>query len=229
LGDYEHALAVLENASKLHPENEGLYAWSLIAAEGKGGPEEVDKVWLRRSYKTADHVRDPWLVDRLMEIAQEANRRGMRYRALSQYSRVFGVTDAYHADDAYDQFDPTIASRPSDSTALNALRRVFEIYRQLPLKPLPPQAAIDFARQAETDVQNKNYIAARNHYFQAMLIAPWWPELHYNLGLVQWAGENSSSARKEMNLYLYLAPQGTYAHDARQKASEFDVRYKVKP
>jgi tetratricopeptide (TPR) repeat protein len=229
LGDYEHAEAVFEEASKLHPENEELYARSLIAAEAKGGPEEVDTVWQRRSYMTQDHVRDSWLVDQLMEVAEEADRRGMRYRSLSQYSRVFGLTDSYHAKVAYDQFDPSTGSRSSDSTALKALRRVFETYAQLPLKPAPPRAASDFERQGEADVRNQNYMAARNHYFEAMLVAPWWPELHYNLGLVQWAGGNSSEALREMNLYLYLAPQGQYANDARRKATEFNVRYKVKP
>jgi tetratricopeptide (TPR) repeat protein len=32
LGNYEHAESVFEAANKLHPENEELYAWSLIAA-----------------------------------------------------------------------------------------------------------------------------------------------------------------------------------------------------
>jgi hypothetical protein len=113
----------------------------------------------------------------------------MNYTALFQYSRVFGAGTEffdYEVITCGNISAPPLRTQAAlrQSSTFRAFDRAFALYRQLPLKPTPPQEALDIARQAEIDVRQQNLRAALDHYFQAIQIAPWWAEAHFNLALV---------------------------------------------
>ena len=95
-------------------------------------------------------------------------------------------------------------------------------YRAQAVKPQLPEDARRFKVQAEGAVRDKDFIGAAVLYDQALGIAPWWPEGHFNRALVLAGTDEFSDAIVEMKRYLTLVPDATDARAAQDKIYEWE-------
>lgn len=79
-------------------------------------------------------------------------------------------------------------------------------------KPVLSEEVRRLVVQAEFAVEKKQYGQAIDRYEEALNIAPWWAEGHFNRALLLGEAEQFDEAVSEMKKYLALEP---YAKDAR--------------
>ncbi len=72
-------------------------------------------------------------------------------------------------------------------------------------------------------VQEKQPEKAIALYGKALNIAPWWPEGHYQLGLLLGEARKYGDATQQMKRYLQLAPGGSDARAAQDKIYQWEV------
>lgn len=90
-------------------------------------------------------------------------------------------------------------------------------YRALAVKPALPEKARRFKVQAEEAVKDKRFERAIERYGQALAIAPWWPEGHFNRALILGETRRYTEAIREMRRYLTLVPNAADARKAQDK------------
>jgi tetratricopeptide (TPR) repeat protein len=90
-------------------------------------------------------------------------------------------------------------------------------YYAMSPKPQLPEEARRFKVQAEAYVSSKRFMDAVENYERANVIAPWWPEGHFNRALILGEMQNFDSAMAEMKRYLILNPDAPDARQAQDK------------
>ena len=85
------------------------------------------------------------------------------------------------------------------------------------------EEAYKYKVQAEFMVQEKQPGRAIELYGKALNIAPWWPEGHFQLGLLLGEGKKYPEAAQEMKRYLQLEPQGADARVAQDKIYQWEL------
>lgn len=90
-------------------------------------------------------------------------------------------------------------------------------------KPVLSEEAHKYKVQAEFMVQEKQPDKAIVLYGKALNVAPWWPEGHYQLGLLLGEAKKYRDAMQEMKHYLLLAPEGADARAAQDKIYQWEV------
>lgn len=90
-------------------------------------------------------------------------------------------------------------------------------FRSASTKPSIPENAHMYKLQAEDAIRNKEFEEAAYRYCEALNIAPWWPQAHFNRALVLAEINEFSSAAKEMKRYLALAPDAPDASEAQKQ------------
>ena len=106
--------------------------------------------------------------------------------------------------------------------------KVVTDYRQASLKPELPEEARKYKIQAELAIKEKRFSDSVDRYSQAIHIAPWWPEGHFNRALVLGELKRYGEAIAEMNRYLQLTPDASDARAARDKVYEWEDARKAK-
>lgn len=100
-------------------------------------------------------------------------------------------------------------------------------YRSAAVKPELPESARKYKVQADSAVRDKDFAGAVNLYGQALKIAPWWPEGHFNRALVFGEMKEYDVAIIEMNRYLALVPYAANARAAQDKIYDWE-RFETK-
>lgn len=95
-------------------------------------------------------------------------------------------------------------------------------YRAASPKPALPEAARRFKVQAEGAVNDKQFENAADYYEQAIEVAPWWPEGHFNRALVLGETKEFDLAILEMKRYLALVPDAPDARAAQDKIYDWE-------
>jgi tetratricopeptide (TPR) repeat protein len=111
--------------------------------------------------------------------------------------------------------------------ALHGLREfetVARQYRESQQKPSLPEEALKFKAQAEFALKQKRFADATDLYANALNISPWWPDGHFNRGLILGMGELSryTEAIIEMKKYLMLVPNAPNARSAQDKIYQWE-------
>lgn len=119
---------------------------------------------------------------------------------------------------------PGYAEKGSDP-----FQEIVSQYRAANPKPVMPELARKFKVQADFATQEKRYDKAIELYGQALEIAPWWPEGHYNLALVLGDTKKYKLALLEMNRYLLLAPDAPEARAAQDKIYQWESVAEMEP
>lgn len=101
-------------------------------------------------------------------------------------------------------------------------RKVVSDYHTANRKPELSEEARKYRIQAELAVKDKRFDDAADRYSQALLIAPWWPEGHFNRALIFGELKRYGEAITEMNRYLQLTPAAPDARAARDKIYEWE-------
>lgn len=216
-GDYGGAAAVFEKGTRAFPSDQGLYEWLLVAAFASGGLGEAEAVWSRRPGQAERRLTERerrleiiGIVDAgLADLGARAERHNMLYAALDHYSRAHAAAAAIKGH----------AREWSRTVRAEYFAKIVPIYRRLPLKPIPAPEAARHARAAERSVDHGDLRAASEQYRKALDLAPWWPEGHYNLGLVIGL---SGLGRRELEASIELAPDGPLTAQARQRLATWN-------
>ncbi len=111
-------------------------------------------------------------------------------------------------------YDITVAKK-----ALDAVKDM----KQLP--PVPEEAKKSMARgiaAVKIAKAQGDYEAAAAEFKQGIQKAPWWPDLYYNLGLVEEKLKHYYDAKDLINLYISNIPEGPDAEKAKSKVYEID-------
>jgi formylglycine-generating enzyme required for sulfatase activity len=107
--------------------------------------------------------------------------------------------------------------------ANDAFQDVVAKYKAAKPKPELSEEARKYKVQAEFMVQEKQLDKAVALYGKALDIAPWWPEGHYQLGLILGETKKYRDAMREMQRYLLLAPDGADARVAQDKLYQWEM------
>lgn len=95
-------------------------------------------------------------------------------------------------------------------------------YRTLPVKPALPAEARKYQVQAEAAINRKSFAEAADRYRDALKVAPWWPEGHFNRALILGETGVYRNAIGEMRKYLMLVPGAEDAQAGRDKIYEWE-------
>lgn len=112
-------------------------------------------------------------------------------------------------------------SRAMDDGALH-FDATAQAYRDATTKPALPEAARRFKVQAEGAINDKDFNAAADYYEQALSVAPWWPQGHFNRALVLSETGEFQDAIVEMKRYLALVPDAPDARAAQDKIYDWE-------
>lgn len=95
-------------------------------------------------------------------------------------------------------------------------------YREATTKPVLTEDVRRFKVQAEGAVNDKAFNDAADFYAQALGVAPWWPEGHFNLALILGETGDYESAIIEMKHYLLLVPNAPDARAVQDKIYDWE-------
>lgn len=99
-------------------------------------------------------------------------------------------------------------------------------YRAVAVKPALPEEARKFKVQAEFALNKKEFEKAAELYKEALDIAPWWPEGHFNRALMLGELSRYRDAIREMKRYLALVPDAPNARAAQDKIYQWEGEMK---
>jgi tetratricopeptide (TPR) repeat protein len=91
-----------------------------------------------------------------------------------------------------------------------------------PIKTTLSEEARRYKIQAESAIRDKNYDEAADLYREALNIAPWWAEGHFNRALMMSEIGEFDTAILEMKRYLQLDPGATDARAAQDKIYDWE-------
>jgi tetratricopeptide (TPR) repeat protein len=97
-----------------------------------------------------------------------------------------------------------------------------KVYREASPKPVLPETAHRFKVQAEGAVNDKQFADAADYYEQAIEVAPWWPEGHFNRALVLGEIKEYQQAIIEMKRYILLVPNAPDARAVQDKIYDWE-------
>lgn len=103
-----------------------------------------------------------------------------------------------------------------------AFEETVQNYRNATIKPQLPEDAVRYKVKAELAVRQKRFEEAADLYGQALGIAPWWPQGHYNRGLILGEMGSHEEAVAELKRYLTLEPDAVNARAVQLKIYEWD-------
>lgn len=146
--------------------------------------------------------------------------------AYAQKKDSFEDAVGYAANYAYNAFAPGTELYKQfiglKKNKTSSFEEVAKNYRELKVKPELSEEARKFKVQAESAVKRKEFEIADARYAEALKIAPWWPQGHFNRALILSETERYQSAIDEMNKYLLLVPEAPDARSARDKIYEWE-------
>lgn len=101
---------------------------------------------------------------------------------------------------------------------------VVQQYRSADPKPAVSEDMRRYEIQAEAAVQGKQFEQAADLYDQALAIAPWWPQAHFNRALILESLGEYDLAIDEMRRYLKLEPDAPNARAAQDKIYAWELK-----
>jgi tetratricopeptide (TPR) repeat protein len=242
LGDYQDAYHAFDQAHAVAPLDSNIRRWRIAAAFGLGG-------WkMALDTLIATPPLDPtprnfneqrWMTyDIVYGVIKDADNRaqsvGLRYPRLGHLSLLHELLTEV-VQWGFGNLDRNAL----EHERWNIAWQTVELYRALPLKPLPPKRALEQEMVAERAIREGKIGASKFESFPAAVaattIAPWWPEAHYNLAIyarnsyftrnLKYDGElyvsNKRIAAQEFLFYLSLAPKGANATAACRQLKDW--------
>ena len=106
---------------------------------------------------------------------------------------------------------------PQEAIEEARFEQTLKTYLSANPKPSLSEEARSFKVRADNAVRNKLPSEAADFYGEALRIDPWWPEGHFNRGLILAEIEMFNDAIFEMKRYLKLVPNATNARAVQDK------------
>lgn len=98
-----------------------------------------------------------------------------------------------------------------------AFQNIVLSFRSAATKPTIPENARMYKLQAEDAIRNKEFEEAAYRYSEALKVAPWFAQAHFNRALVLGEINEFGFAVKEMKRYLALVPDAPDASAAQKQ------------
>jgi hypothetical protein len=95
-------------------------------------------------------------------------------------------------------------------------------YQSMAVKPALPEDARRFAVQAQGAIKDNDFAGAAAYFQQALNVAPWWPEGHYQRAILLSGLDDFDGAIVEMKRYLTLAPNAANARASQDKIYDWE-------
>ncbi|HEY5042547.1 MAG TPA: hypothetical protein VIK53_11145 [Verrucomicrobiae bacterium] len=128
-------------------------------------------------------------------------------------------TNAPSTADTLKQFVANWQTTPDGSSRDDLQIKIIKLAATMNPKPELPEEAHGHLIKAETLLKAatdpSDYDLAANEYLQAQNLAPWWPDVYYNLALVREAEKQYDKAISDVNLYLASNPDDAHAAQDR--------------
>ncbi|MBN2189387.1 MAG: PDZ domain-containing protein [Chitinispirillaceae bacterium] len=122
---------------------------------------------------------------------------------------------------ALDSYLKVLNERRSDSVDLRLREKIIAVVRRLEVQPAIPEEAeraMVVARAAQAEAQDESgYDKAIRNYAKASCLAPWVPEIYFNLGAICDRRGLLHDALRNFRLYLLAAPGAEDAQKVRDK------------
>jgi tetratricopeptide (TPR) repeat protein len=146
-----------------------------------------------------------------------------RYQVdLGDECKIFAETNDLEAAQTFSDILYTFHRSAEDwFRAQSAFPKIAQDYRDMSVKPAFPEDARKFKVQAEHAIREKRFKDAVDKYEDALKIAPWWSEGHFNRALVLAELQQFQEAVLEMQKYLLLVPDAPDARSAQDKIYEW--------
>jgi tetratricopeptide (TPR) repeat protein len=96
-------------------------------------------------------------------------------------------------------------------------------YRASNPKPAITEDIRRFQVMAVSAVQNKRFVEAANDYLDALKIAPWWPQGHFNVAMILGKLHEYNRAIEHMKDYLTLVPDAPNARAAQDQIYKWEA------
>jgi tetratricopeptide (TPR) repeat protein len=231
-GDYDRAVASLEEALHARPYDRDIWEWLVVTTFARDGWDSARSLWLRRHG-------DEWSSQQAQYSLADLLYRGASALATSAEQQAMSYAEFNHRRLAFEALAIAASSRLGSSNffslgfrqiwteewsskpAVELLNRMIWLYERLPLKPALPPAALRYAKQAEEALADHRWKEAERNYDQALRVAPWWAEAHYNLALMLGTDGQLEMAIWEISLSLDLSSSGPYVAIARNKLAKW--------
>ena len=213
IGDYERAREFLHGGWITYMDTASVTEWFYVFSYCSRGWENARRSWraLPGTAGKTDESLKIMIEAGIRDIAVKAENAGMKYLSLRHYSLLFS-------------FISKKTRGASSKEERKLLDKIFSIYKKLPLKPKPPRDAILHALKAEKHIAKKKWIEVVDSYNEAIALAPWWPDPHYNMALAMYVDFGAHpGAVRELDKYLVLAPNGPNAAKAREKKRQWEA------
>ena len=134
------------------------------------------------------------------------------------------VSDSQAAKQLTDALGVLKSAAPSADDEEALFQATARNYRAAATKPQLPEPARRFLVQAEGAYADKDYDAAADYYDQALGVAPWWPQAHFDRALVLSLVDDFPDAIAEMKRYLALVPNAQNARAAQDRIYDWERR-----
>lgn len=109
----------------------------------------------------------------------------------------------------------------------DAFAQVVAQYQRANPKPTLSEEARKLKVQAEFALGKKQYTQAIDRYQEALAMAPWWADGHFNRALLLGESEDYAEAVSEMKKYLALEPNAKDARAAQDKLYQWEGEVKT--
>jgi hypothetical protein len=143
------------------------------------------------------------------------------YWLLGPPTRQWSTVDAPRLAVALRVLKDAALAPPSESDEPQ-FQEIANAYRSAQPKPELPETARRFRVQALGAVRDKDFDGAVDLYSQALVVAPWWPEGHYNRALVLAEISEIRHAIVEMQRYLSLVPEAGNARAVQDQIYDWE-------
>jgi hypothetical protein len=135
-----------------------------------------------------------------------------------------GYSQGQHPQDTLKHYVAELQADPDDA----ALReKIIELVAEMiPAPTIPEEAEREFVKGITFLEKGKNATALAlsiSSFKQALLIAPWWPEAYYNLGIVLENAKRFDESIQNIKYYLYTKPPESEAKKAQRKIFEIEA------
>lgn len=133
---------------------------------------------------------------------------------------------AGNSDAIWASFGQTYKVADTEERARSVINAITQTTRKLSVKPALPEEARRYGVQAYILTDKKQYKEGIDKYDQALNLAPWWAEGHFNRALTLANLDRYQEAMTSMKQFLMLAPNAPDARAAQDKIYEWELKAK---
>jgi tetratricopeptide (TPR) repeat protein len=166
--------------------------------------------------------------------AQEAlMAREARARALGAYTahveEAAKAEEVGHVRDAVTSYVAALGVAADAGMEEGPLReRIIELVGSLTPSPAIPEEARRHAIRGQTlltaATSRNDYLQAAREFERALLAAPWWGDIYYNLALAQDGADEPTAAVANLRLFLLTGPEASLARQTRDQLYALEAR-----